>query len=49
MYFSNNVNETKHLKHVLASQFKIKDLVEIKKCLGVNVMVNNFKKTITLS
>ncbi|GBP23594.1 Retrovirus-related Pol polyprotein from transposon TNT 1-94 [Eumeta japonica] len=34
--FSNDVKETNYLKHALASKFKIKDLGEIRKCLGVN-------------
>lgn len=46
--FSNDVKETKHLKDVLADNFKIKDLGEIKKCLGVNVIVNKSEKTISL-
>lgn len=47
--FSNDTNETKHLKHVLTSHFKIKDLGEIKKCLGVNITVDKSKQTIILS
>lgn len=47
--FSNDIRETKHLKDVLASNFKIKDLGEVKKCLGVNVTVDKSKKTISLS
>lgn len=47
--FSNDCNETEYLKNVLASHFKLKDLGDIRKCLGVNVSVNKSKKTITLS
>lgn len=47
--FSNDCDETKLLKQVLASQFKIKDLGEIRKCLGVNINVNKSQQTVTLS
>ncbi|OWR48976.1 putative Copia protein [Danaus plexippus plexippus] len=47
--FSNDIIATKHLKDVLSDNFKIKDLGEIKKCLGVNVKVNKCEKTISIS
>lgn len=47
--FSNDSKETKHLKDVLSNNFKIKDLGEIKKCLGVNVKINKSEKTISIS
>lgn len=47
--FSNDSNETKHLKQVLSNHFKLKDLGEIKKYLGVNVTVNKSERKISLS
>ncbi|CAG4978543.1 unnamed protein product [Colias eurytheme] len=47
--FSNDSRATKQLKDVLSDNFKIKDLGEIKKCLGVNVKVNKSEKTISIS
>lgn len=47
--FSNDSRATKYLKDVLSDNFKIKDLGEIKKCLGVNVKVNKSERTISIS
>lgn len=47
--FSNDSKETKHLKDVLGSHFKLKDLGEIKRCLGVNVTFNKSERIVTLS
>lgn len=49
LFFQMIVKETNRLKYVLSSNFKIKDLGEIKKCLGVNVKVNKSEKTISIS
>lgn len=47
--FSNNASETENLKHILASKFKLKDLGEVKQCLGISVKVNRVNGIITLS
>lgn len=47
--FSNDSEETKLLKETLSSQFKIKDLGQIKQCLGINVNINKENNFITLS
>lgn len=47
--FSNNDSETENLKSVLASHFKLKDLGEVKQCLGMSVYVDKSKGVITLS
>ena len=47
--FSNDNVETDNLKKTLASQFKVKDLGEIKQCLGMNVNVDKANGVITLS
>lgn len=40
--FSNDDSEMENLKNVLASNFKLKDLGQVKQCLGMSV---NFDKT----
>lgn len=47
--FSNDKKETNSLKTTLSSQFKIKDLGEVKQCLGMNVKFNKVEGTVTLS
>lgn len=47
--FSNDLKETQSLKDILANNFKIKDLGELKKCLGVNVNIDKCKKSISLN
>lgn len=47
--FSNDKKEMKILKETLSKQFKIKDLGQIKKCLGINVNIDKDNKVITLS
>lgn len=47
--FSNNVDETDHLKKELGSKFKLKDLGRIKECLGMQVHYDVEGKVITLS
>lgn len=46
--FSNNEQETKRLKQVLSSHFKLKDLGQVKQCLGMNVCVDKENNVITL-
>lgn len=47
--FSNDKNETKNLKDVLVIKFKIKDLGQVRQCLGMNVSFNNEEGSVTLS
>lgn len=47
--FSNCNNESEHLKKILSGQFKIKDLGEVKQCLGINVKFDKQEKSVTLS
>lgn len=47
--FSNDKIETKNLKQILSNKFSIKDLGEVKLCLGMNVNFNKDKGFVTLS
>lgn len=46
--FSNNSDETNNLKCILESQFKIKDLGQIRQCLGMSVHYDKCNKILTL-
>lgn len=46
--FSNNSNETENLKVMLMSQFKIKDLGQIRQCLGMRVTYDKDVNVLTL-
>lgn len=46
--FSNDTVETKILKEKLSSRFKIKDLGEVKQCLGMRISIDKSKGIITL-
>lgn len=46
--FSNDEQETKRIKQVLSSQFKLKDLGQVKQCLGMNVNIDKQNNVITL-
>lgn len=46
--FSNSDAETNFLKKELSSKFKIKDLGEMKQCLGMRVRIDQCKKLVTL-
>lgn len=47
--FSNDKIETENLKQILSHKFSIKDLGEVRQCLGMNVIFNKDKGYITLS
>lgn len=47
--FSNNVVEVNRLKIALNKQFKIKDLGQVKHCLGMNINFNKTEGSVTLS
>ncbi|KAG6462003.1 hypothetical protein O3G_MSEX012991 [Manduca sexta] len=47
--FTNDISECNNLKKVLASKFKIKDLGQVKNCLGMTVNIDKVKGTVTLS
>lgn len=47
--FSNDALETENLKKVLSSNFKLKDMGEVKQCLGMNVNADKNNGVITLS
>lgn len=47
--FSNDETETLRLKEILSSKFKIKDLGQIKQCLGMSVHIDKQNNIITLS
>lgn len=47
--FSNDKIETNNLKQMLSNKFSIKDLGEVKLCLGMNVKFNKDKGYVTLS
>lgn len=47
--FSNDKIETENLKQVLSNQFSIKDLGQVKVCLGMNITFNKDKEYVTLS
>lgn len=47
--FSNDTVETTYLKDVLSSHFKIKDLGELKQCLGMSVKIDKTNGVITLN
>nr|XP_032519151.1 uncharacterized protein LOC116771412 [Danaus plexippus plexippus] len=47
--FSNDKIETENLKRSLSNKFSIKDLGEVKQCLGMNVTFNKEKGYVTLS
>lgn len=47
--FSNCKRETEKLKNVLSNQFQIKDLGQVKQCLGMNVNFDKLNKSVTLS
>lgn len=47
--FTNDVSEMEYLKSVLASHFQLKDLGEIKQCLGMNVHIDKIKGVVVLS
>lgn len=42
--FSNSKQETNNLKKQLATKFKIKDLGELKQCLGMRVRIDRENK-----
>lgn len=46
--FSNDVTECNNLKKVLSSKFKLKDLGQVKNCLGMNVNFDKVNRTVTL-
>ncbi|KAI8424616.1 hypothetical protein MSG28_003049 [Choristoneura fumiferana] len=46
--FSNDEQETKRIKQELSSQFKLKDLGQVKQCLGMNVNIDKQNNVITL-
>lgn len=46
--FSNDKKESENLKEVLSSQFQIKDLGQVKQCLGMNVKFNKLEGSVTL-
>jgi hypothetical protein len=46
--FSNNEKETERLKQELSSKFKLKDLGQVKQCLGMNVSVDRENGVVTL-
>lgn len=47
--FSNDKIETKNLKQILSNKFSIKDLGEVKVCLGMDITFNKDKGYVTLS
>lgn len=47
--FTNDKIEYSNLKEVLSSKFKLKDLGQVKNCLGMSVNIDKVKGTITLS
>lgn len=47
--FSNDDVECNNLKKVLASKFKIKDLGQVKNCLGMTVNIDKVNEVVTLS
>lgn len=48
LIFSNDVSETTFLKNKLSAKFKIKDLGDVKQCLGMRINVNKNDGFITL-
>jgi hypothetical protein len=49
LIFSNDQEELKHLKAMLCNNFKIKDLGQVKECLGMSVRFDKKKGIVTLS
>lgn len=49
LIFSNDPQELKHLKEMLSSNFKIKDLGQVRECLGMSVKFDTKNNVVTLS